>query len=112
MKPRVEFGLNLDYDARNILEMFNSKGSKRVDWSKKLPSDVKEDISKVDKNKRLDFIKEKLDDKYKKNEKEMKMILDWYEQAWREVEDRFFQRLEKVTGSKVEFDVCKAYLTT
>jgi len=112
MKTHVTFKIDYTRDAKNYWEAANSKPHWGYDFSKCVLPEIKEKVKGKSWNKSKNYLYSLLRKNYKRDGKMINLVKNQFSEVWSLIEDKYFERLEKVMKKPIYTGKFTAYMTT
>jgi len=109
--PCVVFETNLEEDVKNTTETVNfSIGGKN--FGAGVEKEIVDIVKNSTKEEATAIVTRKMSEYYEKNKEIIRLKIKEFEKEWNPTNDRFFERLEKITGKSVCSQKFTACITT
>ena len=111
-KPKVIFKINLYRDAWNYYCAANSNPKWGYDFSKIIKPEIVKKVRRKKWEKTRNYLYKMLRKGYSIDKKKMNSNLKSIKSSWKKVEEKYFQKLEKITKKKIYTNKFHCYITT
>jgi len=111
-KPRVIFDINIRRDAWNYYCAANSNSKWGYDFSKIIRPEIVKKVRGKKWERAKDYLFKMLKRSYSLDKKRMNENLKSIKSSWKKAENKYFQKLEKITRKKIYTKTFHCYITT